>query len=180
MIYEQRSSSSKLILIWQLFNVKMRETKPTTFHVNTFSRVLTKLSSQGRNFEEDNSHQLATKLFRFEPVIGRQPNSCCQIIAMRSPFIRRLVDRSDIVQCTRCTNVVGRFGRHLSCDPTQRMVFGLFDRCWLDPTRKWGGVQNHWTRRNTHSTAKWKFDQPAPSLTRTGSEEEAYLYQHAS
>ena len=53
MIYEKKSSSSKIILIRQLFNMKMRETKPITSHVNTFSRVLIKLSSQGLNFEEE-------------------------------------------------------------------------------------------------------------------------------
>ena len=53
MIYEKKSSSSKIILIRQLFNMKMRETKPMTSHVNTFSRVLNKLSSQGVNSEEE-------------------------------------------------------------------------------------------------------------------------------
>ena len=51
-VYEKQSSSSKLILIHQLFNMKMKETDPTTSHINTFSRVLSELSSQGINFEE--------------------------------------------------------------------------------------------------------------------------------
>ena len=51
-IYEKKSSSSKLILIQQLFNMKMREMDPTTSPINTFSRVLSQLSSQGINFEE--------------------------------------------------------------------------------------------------------------------------------
>ena len=45
-IYEKKSSLSKVILIEQLFNMKMKETEPMTSHVNTFSRVLTELSSQ--------------------------------------------------------------------------------------------------------------------------------------
>ena len=52
-IYEKKSSSSKLILIKQLFNMKMKETDPTTSHINTFIRVLSELSSQGINFEEE-------------------------------------------------------------------------------------------------------------------------------
>ena len=52
-LYEKKSSSSKLILIRQLFNMKMRETDPTTSHTNTFISVLTELSSQGINFEEE-------------------------------------------------------------------------------------------------------------------------------
>ena len=52
-MYEKKSSSSKLILIKQLFNMKMRETDPATSHINTFSRVLFELSSQGINFEEE-------------------------------------------------------------------------------------------------------------------------------
>ena len=56
-MYEKKTSSLKLILIRQLFNMKMRETDPTTFTstpsvgcyqivINTFSRVFSK-------FEED-------------------------------------------------------------------------------------------------------------------------------
>ena len=52
-VYEKNSFSSKLILIRQLFNMKMRESDPTTFRINTFSRVLSELSSQGINFEEE-------------------------------------------------------------------------------------------------------------------------------
>ena len=52
-MYEKKSSSSKLILIRQLFNMTMRETDPTTSHINTFSRVLSELSSQGINFHEE-------------------------------------------------------------------------------------------------------------------------------
>ena len=52
-VYEKKSSPSKLILIKQLFNMKMRETNPATSHINTFSRVLSELSSQGINFEEE-------------------------------------------------------------------------------------------------------------------------------
>ena len=33
--------------------MKMRETDPATSHINTFSLVLSELSSQGINFEED-------------------------------------------------------------------------------------------------------------------------------
>ena len=40
-------------MIRQLFNMKMRETDPATFHINTFSRVLSELSLQGINFEEE-------------------------------------------------------------------------------------------------------------------------------
>ena len=42
-MYEKKLRSSKLILIRQLFNMKMRETEATTSHINIFSRVLTKL-----------------------------------------------------------------------------------------------------------------------------------------
>ena len=52
-VYEKQSSSSKLILIRKLFNMKMRETNPATSHINTFSWVLSQLSSQGINFEEE-------------------------------------------------------------------------------------------------------------------------------
>ena len=52
-LYEKKSSSSKFILIRQLFNMKMRELDPATSHINTFSRVLFELSSQGINFEEE-------------------------------------------------------------------------------------------------------------------------------
>ena len=53
MIYEKKSSSSRVILIRQLLNMKMKSTEPTTSHSNTFSRVRTKLSSQGLNYEEE-------------------------------------------------------------------------------------------------------------------------------
>ena len=52
-VYEKQSSSSKLILIRTLSNMKMRETDHVTSHINTFSRVLSELSSQGINFEEE-------------------------------------------------------------------------------------------------------------------------------
>ena len=52
-VYEKKSSSSKLILIRQLFNMKMKETDPVTSHIITFSLVLSELSSQGINFEEE-------------------------------------------------------------------------------------------------------------------------------
>ena len=48
----KKSSLSKLILIRQLLNIKMRATKPATSHFNTFSWVLTELSSHGLNCEE--------------------------------------------------------------------------------------------------------------------------------
>ena len=48
-VYEKQSSSSNLILIRKLFNMKMRETNPATSHINTFSWVLSELSSQGIN-----------------------------------------------------------------------------------------------------------------------------------
>ena len=53
LVYEKKLNSSKLILIRQLFNMKMRKIEPTTSHINTFSRVLTELSPQGLNFEEE-------------------------------------------------------------------------------------------------------------------------------
>ena len=53
MIYKKKSSSSKFIFIQQLLNMEMRESEPTTSHANTFSRVRTKLSSQGLNYEEE-------------------------------------------------------------------------------------------------------------------------------
>ena len=40
-------------LIKKLFNMKMRETDPTTSHINTFSRMLSELSSQRIHFEEE-------------------------------------------------------------------------------------------------------------------------------
>ena len=52
-VYEKKSSSSKLIQIRQLFNMKMKETDATTSDINTFSQVLSELSSQGINFEEE-------------------------------------------------------------------------------------------------------------------------------
>ena len=36
-IYEKKSSSSKLIFIKQLFNMKIKEIDPATSHINTFS-----------------------------------------------------------------------------------------------------------------------------------------------
>ena len=33
--------------------MKMRESDPETSHINTFSKVLSELSSQGINFEEE-------------------------------------------------------------------------------------------------------------------------------
>ena len=44
-VYEKQSSSSKLILIRKLFDMNTRETDPVTSHINTFSRVLSELSS---------------------------------------------------------------------------------------------------------------------------------------
>ena len=38
-VYEKKSSSSKLILIRQLYNMKIRETDPATSHINTFNWV---------------------------------------------------------------------------------------------------------------------------------------------
>ena len=52
-IYEKQSSLSKLIFIRKLFNMKRKETDPVTSHINTFTRVLSKLSSQGINFEKE-------------------------------------------------------------------------------------------------------------------------------
>ena len=52
-VYEKKSSSSRFILIRQLFNMEMKETEPATSYVNTFSRVLIELSLQGLNFEEE-------------------------------------------------------------------------------------------------------------------------------
>ena len=52
-VYEKKSSSSKLILIRSLFNMKMRETDLATSHIKTFNWVLSELSSQGINFEEE-------------------------------------------------------------------------------------------------------------------------------
>ena len=44
-LYEKKSSSSKLILIRQLFNMRMKETEEVTTHVTTFNRVLMELAS---------------------------------------------------------------------------------------------------------------------------------------
>ena len=52
-VYEKHTSSSKLILIRKLFNMKMREINPATSHINTFSRVLSELSSEGINFKKN-------------------------------------------------------------------------------------------------------------------------------
>ena len=52
-IYEKQSSSSKLLLILQILNMKMKETDPVTSHIITFSLVLSELSSQGITFEEE-------------------------------------------------------------------------------------------------------------------------------
>ena len=52
-LYEKRSSSSKLILIRQLFNMRMKETEEVTTHVNTFNRVLTELASQNLNINKE-------------------------------------------------------------------------------------------------------------------------------
>ena len=52
-MYEKKLSSSKLILIRQLFNMNMMESKQATSHINTFSRVLSELSSQRINFKEE-------------------------------------------------------------------------------------------------------------------------------
>ena len=52
-VYEKKSSSSKLILIRQLFNMKIRETNLATSHINTFNWVLFELSSEGIKFEEE-------------------------------------------------------------------------------------------------------------------------------
>ena len=51
--YEKKWRSSKLILLWQLFKMKMRETKLATFVINIFSQVLTEISIQSLNFEEE-------------------------------------------------------------------------------------------------------------------------------
>ena len=51
---KKKSSSLKLILIRQLFNIKMKEIGLATSYINTFSRVLIELSSiQGLKFEEE-------------------------------------------------------------------------------------------------------------------------------
>ena len=50
---EKMSRSSKLILIRQLFNMQMKETDEAMTHVNTFNRVLTKLTSKNINFDEE-------------------------------------------------------------------------------------------------------------------------------
>ena len=52
-VYEKKSLSSKLILIRQLFNMKMKEFDTTISHINTFNWVLAEISSQGLNFEEE-------------------------------------------------------------------------------------------------------------------------------
>ena len=51
-VYEKNLSSLRLILVW-LFNIKMKELQPTNSHINTFNRMLAKLSSQGLNFDEE-------------------------------------------------------------------------------------------------------------------------------
>ena len=50
MIYMKKSSSSKLILIWQLYNMKMRELELETSHANR--SVANRAFSQSLNFEE--------------------------------------------------------------------------------------------------------------------------------
>ena len=52
-VYEKKSSSSRLILIRQLFNMRMKESQLKTSRINTFSRLLAKLSSQGLNFKDE-------------------------------------------------------------------------------------------------------------------------------
>ena len=51
-VYEKKSSSI-LILTQKLFNLKISESDPPTSHINTLSQVLSKLSSQRINFEEE-------------------------------------------------------------------------------------------------------------------------------
>ena len=52
-VYEKKSSFSRLLLIKQLFNMKMTETDLATSHMNTFSQVLIEQPSQGINLEEE-------------------------------------------------------------------------------------------------------------------------------
>ena len=52
-IYEKKFSSSKLLLIRQTFNMKMRETYFATSHINAFTQVAFEHSSQGSNCEEE-------------------------------------------------------------------------------------------------------------------------------
>ena len=49
----EKSSSSTLISVQELLNMKMTEMDPTTSHINTSSQVLFELSSQGINLEEE-------------------------------------------------------------------------------------------------------------------------------
>ena len=52
-VYEKYSSSSKLRLIRKPLNMMIGEIDPKTSQIKAFSWVLSKLSSQGINFEEE-------------------------------------------------------------------------------------------------------------------------------
>ena len=86
----------------------------------------------------------------------------------------------EILFSGRCIDVVAWFKCHLSCDPSQRMVFVLLNLCRLSPTWQWTGMLKRRNRWNSHSVAEWKSNNPAPSLVCTQSKKEPYLHQHVS
>ena len=88
-VYEKKSSS-KLILIRHLFNMKMRETNPTTSHMNTFNRVLSELWSQGTNFEEE------VKAFALLSSLSARWEVFCTTFTISSPRLNldKTIDQS--------------------------------------------------------------------------------------
>ena len=61
--------------------MKMKETDPTTSHINTFSRVLSELSSQGINFEEEEKSLAlpSSLLARWEVLCTTFANNCLML-----------------------------------------------------------------------------------------------------
>ena len=54
---------------------------------------------------------------------------------------------------------------HISCNPKPRVVLKLRGRNEQHrPTRQQAGVKNCGNRRSPHSTAKWQYNHPAPSM----------------
>ena len=52
-LYEKKLRLFKLILIWHLINMWMKEMKQETTHANTFNYILTELDSQNLNLDEE-------------------------------------------------------------------------------------------------------------------------------
>ena len=78
-VYEKQSSSSKLILIQKLFNMKMKETDPATSHINTFKVWIapdSRLSfgKPGSDFEEEVK---SLTLFSSLPAVGSGGGRLC-------------------------------------------------------------------------------------------------------